>query len=59
MFRMKNSLLIGFLFYVYRMLYAFVQKQRASNSPHELNITYFIGGRCVADEETVSYLNLS
>lgn len=38
------------------MLYAFVQKQRASNSPHELNITYFIGGRCVADEDTVSYL---
>ncbi|XP_015755735.1 PREDICTED: DNA polymerase delta subunit 3-like [Acropora digitifera] len=35
------------------MLYAFVQKQRASNSLHELNITYFIGGRCVADEDTV------
>ncbi|KAK2566535.1 DNA polymerase delta subunit 3 [Acropora cervicornis] len=36
-----------------QMLYAFVQKQRASHSPHELNITYFIGGRCVADEDTV------
>ncbi|XP_067057698.1 DNA polymerase delta subunit 3-like [Acropora muricata] len=36
-----------------QMLYAFVQKQRASNSPHELNITYFVGGRCVADEDTV------
>lgn len=35
-----------------QMLYTFVEKQKALNSECKLNITYLIGGKCIANEDT-------
>ncbi|KAJ7375535.1 DNA polymerase delta subunit 3, partial [Desmophyllum pertusum] len=36
-----------------QMLYAFVQKQKASKAASHLNITYIIGGRCSVNGDIV------
>lgn len=36
-----------------QMLYAFVQKQKKSNSGSDINVTYLIGGRCSVDGDMV------
>ena len=38
-----------------RMLYAFVQKQKRSNSGSDINVTYLIGGRCSVDGDMVRF----
>ena len=44
-----------FVFFFDRMLYAFVQKQKRSNSGSDINVTYLIGGRCSVDGDMVRF----
>ena len=48
--------IVFFICYFFdRMLYAFVQKQKRSNSGSDINVTYLIGGRCSVDGDMVRF----